>query len=272
MDYFAIENEKRNTHATYFSIPLYLNLSQLDPSIKNIYAEILLVSYFESILPSNKKYLCDNTNILVHMKYIDAENNIINDIYNDEYKQLIKDFMYQYPFFMDIYMNKNVKIAPGHLFQINQDAYANRIKIVVECANNFPDENDAVNLITKVLNSTDGIETELIDFKKQKSFSNKEYKYKMGRCLVYNFYMSLLYPKPIYVIQNNNNTLIIRDDNIQQYKNISMEIYTKLKEIMFNLQKEINKPAKIFIDHLLYDAKKICSQLTDIEYLKNDII
>lgn len=271
MDYFTIDGVE-NKYNTYTDIPFYLNLSQLDPSIKNIYAKILLTSYDESISPDNEIYLCDNTNIMVFMEYIDIEKNIRKNVYDDEYKQLIKNFMYRYPFLIFSSENKSVKIVPGYLEQTNQKFSSVKIKMAIEYGDIFLNEADTTNLILKILNSTNGIKTYLINFKKQGCFSNKSTNYKMGQCLICNFYISLFPEKSIYTIRNENNTFNIQSDFYKLYNVYSLQIHDKLKEIMFNLQREIGKPIKIFINHPFYNLKKIYSQLTDTEYLKNDII
>lgn len=287
MDYFTREFETKNFFRTsrkqkysdscrVYDFIFNLNLSQLDPSIKNTYANVKLVPYASTLPSNNNTHLCKNTNIEIFLYESDIQNNTTNEITNFAYKELVKEYLYQYPFVLNSENMEFVKICQGHLVEDKLPNFYShyKIKFVIECANNFPKkkEEDAYNLLSKILASSDFIQIKYSKYKVQGSFSDSYYKYKMGRCIVSIIDFDLKELAVNYIIKNQKGNFTIVNNLNRVSQEYSPQVVSLLKETITQIQKAVKKPIKIAVYPGVYMERPIFSTLQDTEYIKNEII
>lgn len=278
MEYLTLEfaGMKMGEDSRYLFVPnefhnfsFNLNLIQLDPTIQDVYAEVNLLSYYHT----HKRQL--KTNVDISLKRFDRVNGVIVEENDMDYKELVMNYLHQYPIVLDDVHAVYTRLAKGSLLRakINKNSFLNhKVKIAIECANIFPsgEEHRAFAVLIDVLKHYDNFELTYSSYHVQKSFSNKEYDYKIGRCIIGNIRLLPIEGQYCYMITNSRNNVFIKDKLNDIRLDSQENLLAVLKDVMLKIQSTIQKPIKIAI--VLNNKFYIFSQLDDTEYMKNIII
>ncbi len=219
------------THANLFKyknknykITLYMNMHCINPSLNKIMANINFISYSNYLKNVNLQNRIPNTNVEVYFNSLEQQN-FGQTIISQEYFNLLKDFLFTYPFIVcNRRMSTIYKIEKGNLQKANLIFY--KVPIIIQKTENLDTEDKLINLIKK---STENYNSIQIKYLKEK----------FTRSLPSNYIYSIIdieteHPDDYNIVNNSGNLYLVGNYKITlaNEKKYLKTIFDKIKDEM----------------------------------------